>query len=102
MQAHVTCVVNDPGAGAAYNRVEWNVNGMTLSSIQTNVYPGQVFEVDVPENAIVRLDVGAFNMEGASSWASSPSLSVGAAPPPPPLPPPAVPAVGTPTVSYWW
>lgn len=101
-QAHVTCVVNDPGSGASYNRVEWNVNGMTISSIQTTVYPGQVFEIDVPENSTVRLDVGAFNSEGGSTWASSPVFNVGAAPPPPPAPLPGSPAVGQPTVSYWW
>lgn len=101
MNAHVACVVNDAGSNAVNWRVEWNVNGMVMSSFEGSVWTGMTIETDVPENSSVRLDVAAIGSDGSYAWASSDTLYTGSAPPPPPPPSATPPSLGSLSIMYW-
>lgn len=106
MQAHVICGINSYGDNAVANRAEWVVNGGVVSSVDFSPGSYSQLEIDVPENANVRLDMAAINSDGVMAWTSSAEINVGSAPTPDPnpmpAPPPSPPSLGTPSVAYWF
>lgn len=97
--AHVVIPINSWGdQGSLRLEVYFNNN---FQFAQDGVGPMSQYEIDVPENTEVRVDLVA-NVNGTGYYSSSPSFNPGSAPPDPmPINPPEMPSWGSPYTAYW-